>query len=136
MGDCACNAGVKLVYSCSGAADVGEIADRTARALRREGFAHGSCIVAIGAGIQGFVKSAEGADINITIDGCPVACSRKILENIGVTPVSYIVTEMGFKKGSAHVTPEAIETVFNTVKQGKQNKEETKYVAVSSGGCG
>lgn len=136
MGDCVCNAGFKLVYSCSGAADVGEIADRTARALRREGFAQGSCIVAIGAGMQGFIKSAEGADVNITIDGCPVACSRKILENIGVAPVSYIVTEMGFKKGSTHVTPEAIEIVFNTVKQGKQDKAETKYAAGSGCGCG
>jgi len=136
MGDCACNSGVKLIYSCSGNADVGEISDRVARALRREGFGQGSCIAAVGAGMQGFIQSAKGADVNIAIDGCPVACARKILESIGVTPESYIVTEMGFKKGHTHVTPEVIETVFNTVKQDKSDKAETKYAPVTGGGCG
>ena len=134
MAECACKEGVTLIYSCSGAADVGEIADRAARALRRENFAQASCITAVGAGLAGYVQSAKGADINITIDGCPVACSRKILENIGITPVSYIVTEMGFRKGHTHVTPETIETVYNNVKEGKS--PEHKPVSGSGCGCG
>jgi uncharacterized metal-binding protein len=133
MGDCACNSGVKLIYSCSGNADVGEISDRAARALRREGFGQGSCIAGIGAGIAGYIQSAKGADVNIAIDGCPVACARKILENIGITPESYIVTEMGFKKGGTHVTPEAIEAVYNNVKAGKKGEQKT---VISGGGCG
>ena len=136
MTTCDCNAGVKIIYSCSGAADVGELADRTARALRREGFAQGSCIIAIGAGREGFIQSAKGVDVNITIDGCQAACSKKILENIGVTPVSYIVTEMGFKKGSTHVTPEAIETVCNNIKKGDAGKSKEKGAPASDGGCG
>jgi uncharacterized metal-binding protein len=77
MSECACKSGVTLIYSCSGAADVGEISDRAARALRREGFGQGSCIAGVGAGIAGYIQSAKGADVNITIDGCPVACARK-----------------------------------------------------------
>lgn len=134
MGDCACNSGTKIIYSCSGAADVGEIADRAVRALRREGFAQGSCVAAIGAGLPGFVESAKGADVNITVDGCSVGCARKILENLGVTPVSYIVTEMGFKKGSSPANPEAIETVYRNIKEGKTG--EQKITVVSGCGCG
>lgn len=136
MGECACNTGVKLIYSCSGAADVGEIADRAVRSLRREGFAQGSCIIAIGAGREGFIQSAKGADLNITIDGCQAACSKKILENIGVTPVSYIVTEMGFKKGSSPATPEAIETVCENIRKGHSATVKEKTFIVAGGGCG
>ncbi len=136
MGECACNSGTKIIYSCSGAADVGEIADRAVRALRREGFAQGSCVAAIGAGLPGFVESAKGADVNITVDGCPVACSKKILENLGVTPVSYVVTEMGFKKGGSPVNPEAIETVYRNIKEGKTKEQKMTVVAGCGCGCG
>ncbi len=37
MAEC-CTDGTKLIYSCSGASNVGEIADRVARKLRVEGF--------------------------------------------------------------------------------------------------
>lgn len=134
MSECACKSGVTLIYSCSGAADVGEISDRAARQLRREGFVQGSCIAGLGAGLSGYIQSAKGADTNIIIDGCPVACGRKILENAGITPVSHIVTEMGFKKGSTHVTPEVIEEVCNTVRQGKP--AESKPAAGDGCGCG
>jgi len=136
MGECACNTGTKLLYSCSGNADVGEIADRAARKLRKEGYSHGSCIAGIGAGISGYIQSAKGADVNITIDGCSVACSRKILENIGIVPVSYIVTEMGFKKGSSPATPEAIETVCENIRKGNSATVKEKTFAAADGGCG
>ena len=136
MGECACNTGVKLIYSCSGAADVGEVADRAARMLRKQGFAQGSCIIAIGAGREGFIQSAKGADVNITIDGCQAACSKKILENIGVTPVSYIVTEMGFKKGSTHTTPEVVEAVCENIKKGKNDQDKKQTFIPAGGGCG
>jgi len=136
MTECACNAGVKLIYSCSGAADVGEISDRSARALRKEGFGQSSCIAGVGAGLAGYVQSAKGADVNITIDGCPVGCARKIMENIGVTPVSYVVTEMGYKKGSTPPTPEVIEAVCANIRQGKSDKLNEKTFTVAGGGCG
>lgn len=136
MGDCACNSGTKIIYSCSGAADVGEIADRAVRALKREGFAQGSCVAALGAGLSGYIESAKGADVNITVDGCPVGCARKILENLGVTPVSYVVTEMGFKKGSSPANPEAIETVYRNIKEGKTGEHKSSVVSGCGCGCG
>lgn len=136
MSDCACKAGVKLVYSCSGAADVGEVADRAARLLRKQGFAQGSCIAGVGAGLPGYVQSAKGADVNITIDGCPVCCAKKIMESIGITPESYVVTEMGFKKGSTHATAEVVEAVCENIKKGKNNQEKTQTIIPAGGGCG
>jgi uncharacterized metal-binding protein len=136
MAECACGGGVKLVYSCSGAADVGEISDRAARQLRKEGFAQGSCVAALGADLSGFIQSAKGADLNITIDGCPVACSKKIMEKHGITPLSYVVTEMGFTKGSTHATAEVIEAVCANIREGKTDKPKEKTFVVEGGGCG
>jgi len=93
-----CGGKTILLWPCSGGADVAEIADRAARKLAKEDFGAMSCLAGIGAGISGFIESAKGADENITIDGCPIACARKTLEKIGLAPRSFIVTEMGFKK--------------------------------------
>lgn len=136
MSECCSSSGVKLIYSCSGVSDVGEISDRVVRALRREKFAQGSCIAAVGAGLQGYVQSAKGADVNIAVDGCKVACSKKILENIGVEAESFIITDMGFEKGKTHVNPEVIETVYNNIKQGNSGNQGHISYTMPSGGCG
>lgn len=116
MGSC-CGREIKLLYACSGAADVGEISDRVARKLRNEGFGAMTCLAGIGAELSGFVASAKGADENITIDGCPVGCAKKTLENLGVTPTSYILTEMGLTKGKTPVTEDVIDEVANFIKK-------------------
>lgn len=67
-----CGTATKLIYACSGSADVGEIADRVTRKLRNEGYAKMTCLAGVGAGLSGYVQSAKGADENITIDGCPM----------------------------------------------------------------
>lgn len=36
-GSCACGVGPKLIFACSGAADVGAIADQAARKLTKDG---------------------------------------------------------------------------------------------------
>jgi uncharacterized metal-binding protein len=120
-----------MIYACSGAADVGEIADRVARKLRDEGFARMSCLAAIGAGLSGYMETAKGADTVIVIDGCATACARKNFERIGVTPVSYVLTDMGLEKGSAAVTRETVERLALAVKSGAASE-----VTPSSGGCG
>jgi uncharacterized metal-binding protein len=107
MADC-CKGDTKLIYACSGAADVGEIADRVARRLRAEGFAKMTCLAGVGAGLSGFVQSAKGADVNMAIDGCNIACAKKALEAIGVTPISYILTDLGLVKGESPVTEKIV----------------------------
>ena len=93
MAEC-CEGNTLLIYPCSGGSDVGEIADRVARKLRDKSYGKMSCLAGIGARLSSFIESAKSAE-NITIDGCPIACARKNLEQIGLTPCSFILTEMG-----------------------------------------
>jgi len=118
MDKCGCNAKSRLIYSCSGAANTGEIADLVSRKLAKEGHGNMTCLASVGAHISGFVESAKGADENITIDGCSVACAKKILEHIGVTPTkSYVLTEMGVEKGKTPVTEEIVNKTSNNIKK-------------------
>ena len=110
-----CCDGTKLIYACSGCSDVGEVADISARELTKEGFGKMSCLAGVGAVLSGFVESAKGADEVIVIDGCPVACGKKILENAGAKAKSYILTEMGLVKGKTEVTEEVIEVVCRKI---------------------
>lgn len=118
MAQC-CSGGTKLIFACSGCADVGEIADKTAKKLNKEGFAKMSCLAGLGANLSGFTASAKGADKNITIDGCPIACAKKILENNGLTPESFILTDFGFTKGNTDVNEENINKAYSLIKQNK-----------------
>jgi uncharacterized metal-binding protein len=115
MADC-CKTETKLIYACSGAADVGEIADRVARRLRTDGGAPMNCLAGIGAGLSGYVQSAKGVDVNITIDGCKIGCAKKTLEKIGVTPISYILTDMGLVKGETPITEKIIVQISEKIK--------------------
>ena len=138
MGDCACNSGVKIIYSCSGAADVGELSDRAVRQLRKEGIAQGSCIAAIGVELSGYVQSAKGADMTIAIDGCPVGCARLNLENIGVTPVAINLAELGFKKGESPYSETLLASAVEGIKKvlSGEKKEVAYKIPVAGGGCG
>ena len=134
MAEC-CEGGTKLIYSCSGSADVGEIADRVTRRLRDEGYARMTCLAGVGAGRSGYVQSAKGADEVITIDGCVTACARKSLERIGVQPTSYILTDLGLEKHETPVTDQVVNEVLENI---KKNTGISKATPQSSGGgcCG
>lgn len=112
---CSCNeeAGPPaLVYPCSGAADVGEIADRAARQLDAEDRAWMSCLAGIGGRVSGLMASAAAAPSLLAIDGCPQDCAKKTLEQAGFANVQHLrVTDLGFKKGHAPANEEAIRAV-------------------------
>jgi uncharacterized metal-binding protein len=139
MGAC-CSNGTRLVYSCSGAADVGEIADRVARMMIKKGDAKSTCLAAIGAHVPGFVISAQNADENLCLDGCSMLCARKTLEHIGVTPRSYVLTEMGLEKGKTAVTDEVIKRIYNCISKDQVTsasspKKEKKEGTCNCGTC-
>ncbi len=139
MSDCGCNSGIKIIYSCSGAADVGELADRAVRQLRKDGVAQGSCIAAIGADLSGYVQSAKGADMAIAIDGCSVGCAKLNMEKIGVTPVAINLAELGFKKGESPFSENLLASAVDKIKKmlnGEKKEPELKIKTSSGGGCG
>jgi len=144
MEQCCCNdTKTRLVYSCSGCADVGEIADQVARKLTRDGYGKMTCLASISAGISGTIASAKGADENVAIDGCSVSCARKTLENIGVKPTeAYILTDMCLEKGKTTVSEEIIAVVSEQIKQGivsevppKQEQGKNKNAGWFCGSC-
>lgn len=132
MAEC-CEGGTRLIYSCAGSADVGEIADRVTRKLRDEGYARMTCLAGIGAGFSGYLQSAKGADLNITVDGCKTACAKKTLEKIGVNPTSYILTDMGLVKGETPITETIIAQMCEKIKNA--NGTPSPPVQIDTGGC-
>jgi uncharacterized metal-binding protein len=109
---CACGDKPKLIYACSGVADVGAIADLAARKMTREGIGKMSCLAGIGAGLSGLIESTKAAAKVLVIDGCPVDCGKKILEKAGLSDFNHIrVTEQGFEKGKSPATENAINTI-------------------------
>lgn len=115
--NCACGGKTMVVFTCSGAADVGELADRAARKLSKETCVNMGCLAGVGGNLSGFIASANGADLTIAIDGCPVSCASKTLETHGVKKFKHLkVTDCGFVKGKTAVTDANIEKVFKQAK--------------------
>lgn len=109
---CSCEGKIKLIFACSGAADVGELSDNTARVLHKEGLGKMYCLSAIGAQLNNFIEITKSSAGILAIDGCPVDCARKNLENAGITNYEHLrITDLGFQKGSTSVNTQAIETV-------------------------
>jgi uncharacterized metal-binding protein len=102
----------KLIFTCSGAADVGEIADRAGRKLHREGRGKMYCLSGIGTGLSGFVETTKAAEKMLVIDGCPIDCAKKIMEKAGFSKFDFIrVTDHGFEKGKSPASENAIEII-------------------------
>jgi uncharacterized metal-binding protein len=90
----------RVIYSCSGiGSNVGQLSNAAACRLTLEGFGGGSCLAGVGGGIDKLVSVGKAADERIVIDGCPVACARKIMEDNRLTIDRYVmITELGIVK--------------------------------------
>jgi uncharacterized metal-binding protein len=107
-----------LIYTCSGAADVGAIADRTARRLDEEGVGNMSCLAGIGGRVPVLMKKAQHAPLIFAIDGCPHACAKHCLEHAGFTGFAHFtVTDFDMPKGESPPTRERIEKVAHAIRQ-------------------
>nr|WP_321351477.1 putative zinc-binding protein [uncultured Methanoregula sp.] len=99
---CGCGAAGKtrIIYSCSGiGSNVGQLANAAACQLAREGYGGGSCLAGVGGGIEKLVGMGKGADERVVIDGCPVACAKKILNDKGLSVDRYVlITDLGIEK--------------------------------------
>ena len=114
-----CNCGgdgeLKLLYACSGMANTGMLADQVWRKLARDKVGSGTCLAAIGAGISGYVQSAQCAARNIVLDGCKVACGAKVFEKAGIPCEHYVMTDYGVEKGKTPITGDLIESVAERI---------------------
>ncbi len=109
---CGCGAAVKLIFACSGAADVGEIADRAARKMTREGKGKMFCLAGIGGRVSGIMATTQAAQKILALDGCPLDCVRHSLEQAGFGQFEHLcITDMGMEKGKTSVSEENIARV-------------------------
>lgn len=105
---------LNLVFSCSGAADVGAIADQAARNLARERVANMCCSAAIAAGVPEVLTKADFATDIVVIDGCDKACTKSIMEKAGFPRCGHVqVTSLGMTKGETPVCDDNILKVVN-----------------------
>ena len=110
---CACNAVSRLIFSCSGAADVGALADQTARQLTREGAGKMFCLAGIGGRVSGIMKSTEAASSILAIDGCALDCAKKSLEEAGFKKFNHLrLADLGFEKGKTGIDAESLAKVI------------------------
>ena len=120
--NCMCQEAGVLVFSCSGASDVGEITDRVARKIAKCGQAKMFCLAGIGAHVSGMIESAKAAKKIVAIDGCPVSCAKKTLEHAGFNVISHNLKNMGFGKGKTEVNEANVEKIASIITGGKVEK--------------
>lgn len=98
-----------VVYSCSGCSDAGELADRIARRLAREGAAEMSCLAGIGGRVKSLMRKAQNAERILVVDGCPLNCAAHTLRLAGFETCDHLeLHKIGLRKGSCPVTDERI----------------------------
>jgi uncharacterized metal-binding protein len=107
-----CAGGSTLIFSCSGAADVGEISDFAARQLNSEGAGKMFCLAGIGGRVKGIMETTQNAAHLLAIDGCSLDCVKLCLEEAGFTEFDHMrVTDLGLEKGKSPATDENIVAV-------------------------
>jgi uncharacterized metal-binding protein len=116
---CACGTANVGIFACSGASNVGQIANKIAVELTKQEVGKMMCTVGIGGRIGGLMKSAEGSERLIAIDGCPLNCTKETLELAGFTPDRHIViSELGIKKNKdLDLKDEEIKEAMDKVKE-------------------
>jgi uncharacterized metal-binding protein len=113
-----CTGGPKLIFACSGAADVGEISDRAARNMSRNSTGKMFCLAGIGGRIPNIMKMTETASKILAIDSCELDCVKNCLQQAGFGQFEHFrVTDIGLEKGNSTINDENITKV---VAKGKE----------------
>ena len=107
-----CSGGPKLIFACSGAADVGEISDRVARKMSKDGIGTMFCLAGISGRVEPIMQKTSSASKILAIDGCGLDCVKNTLEKASFTEFEYLrITDLGMEKGSSPATDENIAKV-------------------------
>jgi len=107
-----CTPASRLIFACSGSADVGKIADLAARKLTVDGVGKMFCLAGVGGRVKGIMETTKAAQAILAIDGCPLHCARNTLEQAGFTKFEHLcLADMGMEKGKTPATDEAVSKV-------------------------
>lgn len=98
-GACCAKGANVMILACSGGSNVGQLSNRAAVELTREGVGKMFCLAGIGGQLSGFVQSARDVERMVVIDGCSLGCAKACLENAKVAMKTYLVlTDLGIEK--------------------------------------
>lgn len=107
-----CAGSEKLIFACSGAADVGAVSDRAARQMTRDGVGKMFCLAGLGGKVEGIMQKTHAATRVLAIDGCSLDCAKKCLEQAGIADFAHVrLTDLGMEKGQTPITDENVATV-------------------------
>jgi uncharacterized metal-binding protein len=113
---------VPLVFACSGASNVGEIADLAARKLYRKGVTVMDCPSALSGRIKKQIEKVRKASRAIVIDGCDKDCVARTLINAGFSSYAHIrLDDLGLLKGGARVDEYSVDKVVRHAERLIQN---------------
>lgn len=139
------------ILACSGGSNVGQITNEVAKMLDIAGEGKFFCLAGVGGHISAMVASLEGCDKVLVLDGCSVACAKKIMDAEDVNNYEYlVVTDLDiekahdFKLSEEHIDQvlAACRTAINEPSILKEDTNEAKLVentgsssSCSGGGC-
>ncbi len=126
---CSCGGGElsRLIFPCCGQANVGQISNQAAIQLDEEGYGAYACTTLLASSEQ-LARRAQEVDEVVAIDGCTMACAKKIAEKAGVTVHQHLLlTDLGIEKksGDRSFTPDQVESVVSAAWKGNGKSESS-----------
>jgi uncharacterized metal-binding protein len=109
-----CGGALRLVFACSGASDVGAVADQAARRVSRMKLASMGCLAAVANKLDFAMDPIRAAERIIVIDGCPENCAKLIMQKANVLSFDHVLlSEIGMEKGHTKVEQENITRAYD-----------------------
>ncbi len=72
------------------------------------------CLAGIGGRVSGIMETTRVATAILAIDGCPLDCARKTLEQAQFTGFEHLrLSDLGMEKGKTPATEEAVARVVH-----------------------
>ena len=133
---CGANEPTRIIFPCSGQANVGQLTNLAALQLTEEGYGSIACVALLGIGSENLIANALNADEVVVLDGCPMQCAKKIAGAHGVAGGQhFVLTEMGIAKGpSKDYSDEDIEKVVAACWKGEGRQKDVAPAGKKSGG--
>ncbi|NMC19440.1 MAG: zinc-binding protein [Thermogutta sp.] len=101
-----------IVLTCSGASNLGRLADLAARKMTADGIARMSCLAGVAGGVDMMRQAVAAAPAVLVLDGCDYECGRKVMEKAGFPNFHQVrLDRMGMKRGETPVTGENVHRV-------------------------
>jgi uncharacterized metal-binding protein len=79
-----------------------------------EGVGKMFCLAGIGGRVSGILETTKAAAAILAIDGCPLDCARKTLEEADFTQFEHLrLSDLGMEKGKSPATEDLVDKVVS-----------------------